>query len=91
MHLLQTMTGSTIISQYTAGENVKNIKSMQVFNRWGGEVFSKTDFAPNNDTDGWSGIHKGRTLQSGVYVYLIEVEYIDGKTKLHKGDIAIAP
>ena len=74
-----------------AGENVKNIKSMQVFNRWGGEVFSKTDFAPNDDTEGWNGIHKGRTLQSGVYVYLIEVEYIDGKTKLHKGDIAIAP
>lgn len=74
-----------------AGENVSSIKSMHLFDRWGGEIFSKTDFAPSHEEEGWNGTFKGQRLQSGVYVYLIEVEYIDGKTKLHKGDVSITP
>lgn len=74
-----------------AGENVQNIKSMHLFDRWGGEIFSKSDFVPNDETEGWNGVYKGQLLQSGVYVFLIEVEYIDGKTKLHKGDVSITP
>ena len=72
-----------------SGENVKNIKSMHLFDRWGSEIFSKNDFAPNNELDGWDGTTNGKKLKSGVYVYMIEVEYIDGKTKLHKGDVSI--
>ena len=64
---------------------------MHLFNRWGTEIWNKKDFAPNNETEGWSGIANGRKFQSGVYVYMIEVEYIDGKTKLHKGDVSITP
>ncbi len=73
------------------GENVKNIKSMSLFDRWGSEIFSKADFAPNIESEGWNGAQKGKRFQSGVYVYLIEVEYIDGETKLHKGDVSITP
>ena len=72
-----------------AGENVTNVKSMQLFDRWGAVVFSKNDIAPNNEPEGWNGNYQGKKLQSGVYVYMIEIEYIDGKTRLHKGDVSI--
>ena len=47
--------------------------SWKVFNRWGQAVFESTD--PNERWDGKSG---GRACAEGVYVWVLEYEYMEG-------------
>ncbi|RYE23053.1 MAG: gliding motility-associated C-terminal domain-containing protein [Sphingobacteriales bacterium] len=47
--------------------HIKEIKSFQVFNRWGELVFST-----NKIGEGWDGIYKGSLQPQGVYVWLFE-------------------
>ena len=39
---------------------VLNIKSFQVFSRWGEAVYERLDFAPGDISDGWDGSLKGQ-------------------------------
>lgn len=68
---------------------VKNVNSMKVFNRWGQLVYEESDFPVNDDTAGWDGTYKGKVLDTGVYVFSLEVEFIDGSVKLFSGDVTL--
>ncbi len=73
-----------------AKENiVQNINSFQVYDRWGTEVFIQEDFQPNNPIHGWDGSFRGEKMNSGVFVYWAEIEFIDGSTQLFKGDVTL--
>ena len=43
---------------------------LEIFNRWGGTLFSTTE-----PTEGWTGERKGKSLESGVYIYTALIEY----------------
>ncbi|GJM30675.1 MAG: hypothetical protein DHS20C17_33100 [Cyclobacteriaceae bacterium] len=68
---------------------VREITRMQIFNRWGSQVFLKEQFAPNDASAGWDGTFRGRPQAPGVYVYLVEIELIDGRKVVLKGDVAL--
>jgi gliding motility-associated-like protein len=72
-----------------AGIDVKKVNSFFIFDRWGDEVFESLDFQPNDFSKGWDGKVKGQDGQLGVYVWYCEVEFIDGETKLFKGDVTL--
>ncbi|MFN0216643.1 MAG: hypothetical protein ACKVT2_20480 [Saprospiraceae bacterium] len=72
-----------------AGIDVAKINSFFIFDRWGDEVFEALDFLPNDFTKGWDGKVRGQDGQLGVYVWYCEVEFIDGETKLFKGDVTL--
>ena len=72
-----------------ANDGVKIIKSMQIFDRYGEFVFSKQNFPPNIDAQGWDGSLRGQAVAIDVYAYSIEVEYADGKTETFTGDVTI--
>ena len=57
--------------------------NLKIFNRWGARVFESNDL-----DDMWNGQFKGRDVQVGVYVYLIEFEHEYGKGIL-KGDVTV--
>ncbi len=71
------------------GSNVAMIKNLRIFDRWGTEVYGNEDFMPNMEQEGWNGSFKGKILDMGVYIYFVEVEYIDGSTSVQKGDLSI--
>ncbi len=56
----------------------------KVFNRWGQLVFYTSDV-----DEGWDGNFKGKKEQSGAYVYLINVTYLDGKSDSRKGNVTL--
>lgn len=62
---------------------------MQIFDRWGELVFENKNFAPNAPQFGWRGKAKGKFVNPGVYVYVVEVEYIDGGTEIFSGDVTV--
>jgi gliding motility-associated-like protein len=74
---------------YTPAEQVKQVNNFKIFNRWGSLVYEAIDFPPNDPLIGWDGTFQGKMLQSGVFVYYIEIEFIDGKVINYKGDVSI--
>lgn len=62
---------------------------MQVFDRWGSLVFNKEQYSPNDETVGWDGTFQGQALAQGVYVYWLEIELMDGRKVILKGDVVL--
>jgi hypothetical protein len=58
---------------------------MQVFNRWGDVVYD-TSF---RTTDVWDGTHNGEPAISDVYMYQLEIEFLDGSRKMYAGDVTL--
>ena len=81
--------GINDIFQIFIGKNVVSVKDFSIFDRWGESLFQRKDFIPNNTTDGWDGLFRGSFMQSGVYVYYVEIEFSDGKTEIFKGDLTL--
>ena len=69
--------------------SVRNIKTFQVYSRWGESLYSLEDFLPNDELIGWNGKYRGQQMNPGVYVWMMEVEFIDGVTELYKGDVTL--
>ena len=65
------------------------IVELKIFNRWGALVFESKDVDLNSIMNGWNGESKGEKLDSGVYVYLIQIKFPNGKIKQFEGDITI--
>ena len=74
-----------------AGVGVKSINYVRIFDRWGELLFQAQNLLPSGDpSSGWDGTFKGRAVDVGVYVYLIEVVFEDGAKLLYRGDITLA-
>lgn len=71
-----------------AGRGVLRIRSMQVFDRWGDLVFDMNLDSASLEPK-WDGTWRGRPVQQGVYVYVIEVEFLDGTVLTYRGDITV--
>lgn len=71
------------------GGDVELVNSFQIFDRWGEMVFSQKDFQPNDPSKGWDGSFRGKTLNSGVYVYVIDLKYKSGETIRVYGDVTL--
>ena len=52
-------------------------------------VFERNNFNPNEPQYGWDGTHKGQPLNPDVFVYFAEVEFIDGRVEIIKGDVTL--
>lgn len=60
---------------------------MQVFDRWGGQLFETNDI-----NEFWDGKKNGKTLGSGIYVYWIRATFYEERVpvpRIYKGDIAL--
>ena len=75
---------------------IKTIKSYQIFNRWGNLIYvspeQNTEFSAFNAW--WDGTFQGKSVNPDVYIYVIEVEYVDSLNKYQdrilKGDIMLS-
>ncbi|MBK9016266.1 MAG: gliding motility-associated C-terminal domain-containing protein [Saprospiraceae bacterium] len=72
-----------------ADGSVKVIRSLRIFNRWGGQVFEGGYLTPNEPSQGWDGMHQGKPVNPGVFVWFAEVEFVDGKVEVFKGDLTV--
>ena len=70
-----------------AGPDVTRIRHLTILDRWGGLVFEQKDFPPNNPTYGWNGTRNGQPFDPAVFVYMVEIEFIDEAVVLYKGDV----
>ena len=68
---------------------IRSVKSFRIFNRWGGVVFEKSNFQPNDKSQGWNGLIKGVKASPDVYVYTCEVICENNTTYTYKGNITL--
>ena len=78
-----------IVYIFADNNQVRKIKSFQIYDRWGEQVFVKENFLPNDPAYGWNGRLRGKLLSPAVFVYYAEIELVDGSLLLYKGDITI--
>jgi gliding motility-associated-like protein len=71
------------------GPEVAMIRQFSVFNRWGALVFDTRNIEPGIESLGWNGTFKGKDQNTGVYVWMIEVEFIDGVVLRYSGSITL--
>ncbi|MGK0366795.1 MAG: gliding motility-associated-like protein, partial [Saprospiraceae bacterium] len=71
------------------GSEVAQVRSFQIYSRWGELVFEQNNFAPNVISLGWDGTYKGKILDSDVFIYTATVDFIDGVDVFYKGDVSV--
>lgn len=72
-----------------SNNDLLTIKTLAVYDRWGSLVFENNNFAPNDENLGWDGTFNGKAARQGVYIYMAEVVYLDGRKDVMKGDILV--
>ncbi|MEM7101549.1 MAG: gliding motility-associated C-terminal domain-containing protein [Bacteroidota bacterium] len=68
---------------------VGQIRTVKVFNRWGDIVYGANNIPANSNGFGWDGTFRGKRVNPGVFVYIAEVEFIDGEVLSYTGDITL--
>lgn len=74
---------------YPRGTGLERIQSFRIFNRWGEQVFSKTNFPANDPSHGWDGTVKGKAAGPDVYVYTIEIVCDNGEVFRYSGNVML--
>lgn len=74
-----------------ACNGVQNINYVRLFDRWGNQVVDQNNLPPGCEggIPVWDGRYNGKVMNAGVYIYLVEVEFIDGITLLYRGDVTL--
>ena len=52
-------------------------------------MFEGHNFFPNDPSQGWDGTLRDEPLNPAVFVYWAEVELLDGRTVIVKGDVTL--
>lgn len=72
------------------GPGVQEIKSVRLFDRWGNILYEATGVEPSDaGVPTWDGTFKGKPLDPAVFVYLVEVTFLDGRLLLYRGDVTL--
>ena len=76
--MLRSLEGAAIVHQF------------KVFNRWGMPIHNVGRHLINDESKGWDGTTQdGSQLATGVYIYIAEVEFVDGSVEQITGDILL--
>lgn len=55
---------------------------LHIFNRWGSKIFEST-----SPDIGWNGSQSGELCAPGVYIYVIDIDQVDGKNQVKSGTL----
>ena len=64
-----------------------SISFAKVFDRWGNLVYLKENFQINELL--WDGYYNGSRVESGVYVYVVEINHSNGLVENITGDLTL--
>lgn len=78
-----------IVLIFAKTNQIRQVNSFQIFDRWGTMVFQARNFQPNDPKYGWDGRFRGKLMTPAVFVYYAEIELIDGRRLLYKGDVTL--
>jgi gliding motility-associated-like protein len=71
------------------GQADARILDFRVYDRWGELVYQATDFPTNDPASGWDGAYRDRELDPGIFVWILEAQFLDGAKEVFKGNTAL--
>jgi gliding motility-associated-like protein len=71
------------------GPAARKIRRLQIYDRWGEQLFDTKDIPLGQEPLGWNGTYRNQAMPAGVYVYVAEIEFIDDEVLLFKGDVSL--
>ncbi len=74
---------------YVQGKWDAMVKKMLVADRWGNILFKKNNAPINEEWNGWDGTYRGKGVESGVYIWYVEIEFLDGVVESYSGDVSV--
>lgn len=74
-----------ILSSTGIGE----VHSFRIFNRQGNLLYDNPNVKLNEPLTGWDGTFNGRDLNAGTYVFMAEVDFLDGQREVFSGDFVL--
>ena len=74
---------------YLQSKNDIPIATFKIFDRWGALIYETEDCFTNNPSCGWDGSFLDKNLNSGVFIYFIQIGFLDGVTLELTGDITL--
>ena len=82
--------GINDVLQLYSGQAVQRIRRLTVYDRWGGLQFVSDSFLPQEaSAHGWDGYVGGRPAPAGAYVWVAEVEFLDGVLEILRGSAVL--
>jgi len=72
-----------------AGVGVSKILDWRIIDRWGNLLHHAQNFNPGDFDFAWDGNFRGEPVNPDVFVFIAEIEYVSGETKLIKGSITL--
>ncbi|WP_367389952.1 choice-of-anchor L domain-containing protein [Lewinella sp. LCG006] len=72
---------------YGDPQQIITILSLNIFDRWGNQIFVNENFQVNDPSQGWDGKVRGQALNKAVFVYWAELLLQNGERTIIKGDV----
>ncbi len=74
----------------SVGKGVEKVNYIRIYDRFGGMMFEELNPTISGGAVGtWNGTYKGSEVNTGVYVYMVEVEFLDKRTILYRGSVTL--
>ncbi len=71
------------------GADLQAIEELQVFNRWGNQLFRASELLPNDPQSGWDGTFQGDPAPADTYIYSVQLRMRDGRSYHRKGSFTL--
>lgn len=81
--------GDQINDFFTVYGTAREVVQMEIYDRWGNRVFSKSNFEANRAEQGWNGYANGQKCMPGVYIYRVVVSFDRGENQVLHGDMTL--
>ena len=62
---------------------------LEIYNRWGNQIFFAEDFSAGDSSFGWNGRKNNQDAVIGVYVYLVVALLPNGEEVTSVGDVTL--
>ena len=74
---------------YVFGSDNVEVMNFEIFDRWGELIHSDVDFFTNDFTHFWDGTFMGKEMDSGVYVWKIQIKRVNGEIEFKEGNVTL--
>ena len=58
--------------------------TLQIYNRWGEKIYEGSQ-----NGKGWDGTYRGEDVSSGTYIYVVEMQFLNGQKNRVSGTVSI--